>query len=75
MSILEWNPINGTYVLEVNKNKYISANKSTDIGGNCNDCRSCNRRNGERMTNNATYSFDRRNNKVDIVSTMCILPH
>ena len=50
-------PINGNYVLEVHKNRFINANGSTDIGCYCNDCRSCNRRNGEYSGNSAKLSF------------------
>lgn len=39
-------PVRGNYVLEVNKNKFINANHSTDVAGFSNDCCLADRRSG-----------------------------
>ena len=40
-----WNePISGDYVLEVKKKKFINGNRSTDVAGFSNDCRSIDRK-------------------------------
>ena len=69
------NPINGNYVLEVTKNKFINANRSTDVAGFANDCRAANRRNGECTGTNARYTFNHKNDTVNLVSTKRILPN
>ena len=62
-------PINGNYVLEVKKDKYINANRTIDTAGFANDCRPINKRNGSCSGNNARFAYDRKNNTVNIVST------
>ena len=67
-------PINGNYVLKVNKRKFINANRSIDIAGFANDCRPCNRKTGECQGNNAKFTFNRKTNAVNLVSTKRISP-
>ena len=67
-------PINGNYVLEVNKKKIINANRSTDIAGFANDFSPCNRKTGECQGNNAKFTFNRKTNAVNLVSTKRISP-
>jgi len=67
-------PINGNYVLEVNKNKFINANRSTDIAGYMNDCRCINRRNKECSGNNAKFTYDKIGKRVYLTATRNIAP-
>jgi hypothetical protein len=67
-----WNkPIQGKYVLEVNKRKFINANHSTDVASFSNDCRSLNRQAGLCQTNS---KIAMRKGVPSLVSTKSIKP-
>ena len=68
-------PINGNYVLQVTKNKFINGNRSIDTASYANDCRSINQKDKQCRGNNAKFTHDRRHNKVNLITTKSILPH
>ena len=63
------NPISGIYVLQTGRNKWINTNRSIDIGGFANDCRTANRRANQCPGNNAKFSYNRRSRKANTVTT------
>ena len=67
-------PINGNYVLEVKKNRFINANRNIDTAGFANDCRARNKRNNECQGTNAKFSYNNKSKTVSLVSTKRILP-
>ena len=55
-------PIEGPYVLQVNKTHFINAKKtSTSAGRYANDCRARNKKDRQCQGNNAKLSYDYRN--------------
>ena len=68
-------PINGNYVLQVTKNKFINGNRSIDTASYANDCRSINQKDKQCRGNNAKFTHDRRRNKVNLITTKSIPPH
>ena len=54
-------PISGNYVLQVNKNKWLNANCTIDIGGHANDCRWKNRHPKQCYSNNAKFMYNKTN--------------
>ena len=67
-------PIGGDYTLKVNNNRFINANRSKDIAGFANDCRTMNKKKGECKGNNAKYSLNNKTKTVNLVSTKRIQP-
>jgi hypothetical protein len=67
------NPIFGTYVLEVNRNKFINGNTSTCLASFANCCRSSNKKQNECKCNNA--EFKSRDGKLVIIATKRIQPN
>ena len=60
-------PIEGAYVLKVNKKHYIDAKKTSSSAGRyANDCRMQNKKDGHCNGNNAKLSFDYRNGRANI---------
>jgi len=68
-------PINGNYVLEVNKNKFINSNRSIDIAGFANDCRTKNKQQGECRGNNCKFTLNRQTQNANLVTTKKIAPN
>ena len=68
-------PINGNFVLEVSKNKFINGNRSIDTAGYANHCRSFNQKDKQCRGNNAKFTHDRRHNKVNLTTTKSIQPN
>lgn len=67
-------PIGGNYALKVSNNRFINANRSKDIAGFANDCRTMNRKKGECRGNNAKYSLNNKTKAINLVSTKRIQP-
>ena len=68
------NPISGNYVSQVGQNKWVNSNRSINIGGFANDCRTANRRANQCPGNNAKFSYNRRSRKTNMVTTRDIPP-
>ena len=68
-------PINGNYVLQINRKKFINGNRNIDTAGFVNDCRNCNKRSGECRGNNCKFSKTRRNKQIGIIAIKKIKPH
>jgi len=67
------NTIYGTYVLEINRNTFINANKSTCLASFANSCRASNKNQCECKNNNA--EFKQRNGKTVVIATRKIQPN
>lgn len=60
-------PIEGPYVLQINQNKFIDANKTSSSAGRfANDCRTQNRNNRHCRGNNSKFSYDYRNERANL---------
>jgi len=57
------NPISGNYVLQVGRNKWVNANRSIDIGGFANDCRTANKYANQCPGNNPKFIYSNRSLK------------
>ena len=62
-------PISGNYVLELNRRRWINANRSIDTAGFANECRSNDKKAGLCSGNNSKFTHNTRTGAVNIVST------
>jgi len=65
---------NGKFVLEVNKNRFINANRYTDTGGFANECRRKDYKNHHCSGNNSKFSISPNTQEVVIKATKTIEP-
>ena len=62
-------PIEGDYVLQLGKNKWIDAYQSNNLAGFANECRNADKKAKKCKGNNLKFSENRRNKTVNFVST------
>ena len=68
-------PIEGDYVLQIGKNKWIDAYQSNNLAGFANECRNTDKKAGKCKGNNLKFSENRKNKTANLVSTKSIQPN
>jgi len=63
---------NGPYVLKVNKNHFINANRYIDTAGFANECRKENKKNNQCSGNNSRFAVNQRKKEAVIRATKTI---